>query len=43
MNGKHPTAVVFVGFAKAFDSIDHVTLVNKLKMFFLDLNVSYIT
>ena len=40
MNRKHPTAVVFVDFAKAFDSIDHVTLVNKLKMFFLDLNVS---
>ena len=27
MNRKHPTAAVFVDFAKAFDSIDHVKLV----------------
>ena len=39
MNRKHLTAAVFVDFAKAFDSIDHVKLQNKLKTFSLDLNV----
>ena len=39
MNRKHPTAAVFVDFAKALDSIDHVKLVNKLNLFSFDLNV----
>ena len=39
MNRKHPKAAVFADFAKVFDSIDHVKLVNKLKTFSLDLNV----
>ena len=38
MNRKHLTAAVFVDFAKAFDSIDHVKLLNKLKTFSLDLD-----
>ena len=33
MNKKHHTAAVFVDFAKAFGSINHVKLVNKLKTF----------
>ena len=36
MNKKHHTAAVFVDFAKAFDSINHVKLVNKLKTFSLE-------
>ena len=36
MNKKLHTAAVFVDFAKAFDSINHVKLVNKLKMFSLE-------
>ena len=36
MNKKLHTAAVLVDFAKAFDSINHVKLVNKLKMFSLE-------
>ena len=36
MKKNHHTAAVFVDFAKAFDSINHVKLVNKLKTFSLE-------
>ena len=33
INVKNPTSAVFVDFAKAFDTIDHIKMLNKLKLF----------